>query len=473
MYNHEHQYRCTIIRGKSQKDMDNLLPAYAKVINDITPCEYDAFREGFNKQINPYLSEVVTEKALANHRTEVAGKLFGMYWKGDDGIVYPSQRTQKFLEDNDQPAFFKDICFKMQFPNGEDSEATTKDKVAHHVSLRPCCYVLKCLLAAKDVGIMLSVREVGYYILNSLDVLQGLAEPEEVIEQIVSDRKNHIKRQIFDPAQPDKAESYLTQHIREQINYLEIANLVVVTSNSDISLNLKEMPAILLFASKYNAAPDFDVYSYDLQKPGEFSKMQVAWSKYFGMLSPDFAKFTTSVDSLGAPETPDDNALKGAGDFDKNALGDEGEAFVLDYEKDRVSKFDPRLLNKIKYYGKERGLGFDLLSVMAELGHDSEYERFIEVKSTKRVTPPVIDEHWLDSINITRNEWVAADQHRNYFYFYRVIFCKGKTVLLFIRNPIQKDLDGKCVITPLTYKVDFSQNSIDKQQTFNEDHYAV
>ena len=43
--------------------MDNLLPAYAKVINDITPCEYEDFREAFNKGINPYLSEVVTEKA--------------------------------------------------------------------------------------------------------------------------------------------------------------------------------------------------------------------------------------------------------------------------------------------------------------------------------------------------------------------------------------------------------------------------
>ena len=31
MYDHCKQYRCTIIRGKSQKEMDDLLPAYAKV----------------------------------------------------------------------------------------------------------------------------------------------------------------------------------------------------------------------------------------------------------------------------------------------------------------------------------------------------------------------------------------------------------------------------------------------------------
>ena len=35
MYDHTKQYRCTIIRGKSQKEMDDMLPAYAKVIDEI------------------------------------------------------------------------------------------------------------------------------------------------------------------------------------------------------------------------------------------------------------------------------------------------------------------------------------------------------------------------------------------------------------------------------------------------------
>lgn len=43
MYNRLNQYRCIIIRGKSQKEIDDLLPAYAKVIEDITPCEEEKF----------------------------------------------------------------------------------------------------------------------------------------------------------------------------------------------------------------------------------------------------------------------------------------------------------------------------------------------------------------------------------------------------------------------------------------------
>ena len=39
MYDHKKQYRCTIIRGKSKKEMDDLLPAYALVIDEICPCK--------------------------------------------------------------------------------------------------------------------------------------------------------------------------------------------------------------------------------------------------------------------------------------------------------------------------------------------------------------------------------------------------------------------------------------------------
>lgn len=116
MYDHSKQYRCTIIRGKSQKEMDDFLPAYAKVINEICPCDAEDFEQSFNNAFMRYLPESDRiKKTLDNHRTEISGKLFGMYYFSESGRVYESERTQKFLEDNDQPAFFKDICYKMQF----------------------------------------------------------------------------------------------------------------------------------------------------------------------------------------------------------------------------------------------------------------------------------------------------------------------------------------------------------------------
>lgn len=73
MYNRLNQYRCIIIRGKSQKEIDDLLPAYAKVIEDITPCEEEKFCQKFNELLAPYLSaDKRIKKTLDNHRTEIA-----------------------------------------------------------------------------------------------------------------------------------------------------------------------------------------------------------------------------------------------------------------------------------------------------------------------------------------------------------------------------------------------------------------
>lgn len=99
MYDHTRQYRCTIIRGKSQKEMDDFLPAYAKVIDEVCPCAASDFESLFNNAFMRYLPESErVKKTLDNHRTEISGKLFGMYFFSEDGKVYESERTQNFLK---------------------------------------------------------------------------------------------------------------------------------------------------------------------------------------------------------------------------------------------------------------------------------------------------------------------------------------------------------------------------------------
>ena len=80
MYDYNRQYRCTIIRGKSQKEMDDLLPAYAKVIDEVCPCAADEFESLFNNAFQRFLPESARiKKTLDNHRTEVSGKLLGWF----------------------------------------------------------------------------------------------------------------------------------------------------------------------------------------------------------------------------------------------------------------------------------------------------------------------------------------------------------------------------------------------------------
>ncbi len=466
MYNHTNQYRCSIIRGKSQKELDDLLPAYALVIDDICPCKKADFETRFNNQLATILhgknaDTVALKKTLDNHRTEIAGKLFGMFYLADDEMVYASERTKKFLADSDQPAFFKDICFKLQFPNGMSKIHKVKPHLNEKISLRQFPFIIKCLMLATEQKIYLTVNDIGYYILNALDVLKGIATPDEVISQIVADKKSCIERTIFVEG---KASSYTMQHIREQLNYLELANLIYITDDNRVLLNYKEQECLDLFASKCNVAPAFDMYSYDTDNKSDRKQMYFDWNLHYSKISAESDKFKTPVSALVRPdelETPEKPKQKPA-EGSTVELGDEGEQYVYEYEKKRVASFNPRLANKVLPLGRTKGLGYDIQSVVAEKGDMAEFVKYIEVKATKRVTAPDLDDDsWIDTINITRNEWVAAQQHKDFYSIYRVYFVRDGVVAYIINNVYQKEQDGVVQVVPMMYRVDFSNSAID------------
>lgn len=466
MYNHNNQYRCIIIRGKSQRELDNLLPAYALVIDDICPCAKDEFETRFNNQLATILhgknaDTFALKKTLDNHRTEIAGKLFGMYYLADDDVYYASERTNKFLADSDQPAFFKDICFKMQFPNGMNKIQTVRPYLDEKISLRQFPFVIKCLMLAAERNIYLNVNDIGYYILNALDVLKGIATPNEVITQIVADKKAGVERKIFVQG---KASSYTMQHIREQLNYLELANLIYITDDKRVLLNYKEQECLDMFVAMCGVSPAFDMYYYDTDKQSDREQLYLDWNYYYSKISTESDKFITRISSLVKPEELEKTEISkqkpAAGSTVE--LGDEGEQYVYEYEKKRVAEFNPRLANKVLPLGRTKGLGYDIQSVVAEKGDMAEFVKYIEVKATKRVTAPDLnDDLWVDTINITRNEWVAAQQHKDFYSIYRVYFARDGVVAYIINNVYKKEQEGVVSVVPTMYRVDFSNTAID------------
>lgn len=460
MYDHTRQYRCTIIRGKSQKEMDDLLPAYAKVIDEICPCDADDFETMFNNAFSAFLPvSSRIKKTLDNHRTEISGKLFGMYYFSEDGRVYASERTKKFLEDNDQPAFFKDICYKMQFPNGTQKSQTVLERVEDEICVRPNAFILKLLLIAKTANVDITKKALGYYVLNSLDVLQGKASPYEVLEAIADDKRHGIERIILVPG---KASSYCYQHINEQLNYLELANLIRFTDDKRVVLNPNEIATINLFADTWDEKPMFDVYGFDLSTVESRKDFQYAWDYYYSRLSEHAGEFATSAAALVVhPEETQQQQSAHQG-INLTEFGDEGEELVFNYEKARVAAYSTRLANKVLSLGKTKGLGYDIQSVIAEPGPRDEFVKYIEVKSTKRLTvPDVNDGLWVDTLNITRNEWVAAQQHGEFYSIFRVYFTRDGVSVFVITNVADKLNSNLMHATPMTYRVDFSNTCVD------------
>ena len=465
MYDHSKQYKHSIIRARAISEVDDLLPKYAMVIDQICPCSKSEFESYFNAQFmdyaikkarNPNNQEAI-KKTLDNHRTEISGSLFGMYYEVD-GTIYSSERTKKFLQDNDQPAFFKDWLIKMQFPNAAQSSRTYRRHIEHGINCHPYSLLLKVLEYAKRENVTLLKQEIGYYILNSEDVLMGNATPNEVFDAIMEDKRNGAEsRKIIIPE--GESDSY-DQHIGDQLQYLQLANLIIIDGQV-ITINQQENISVQAFIDLLNKPLGFDIYSYDISTVSGRKKVEQDWSVYYGKLSDENDLLTTSIQALVTHSN--EEILKTSTPEKKTDIGNDGELYVLEMEKKRVSDFDERLLRKVIYLGKTKGLGYDIQSVIAESGDKAEFVKYIEVKSTKRVTAPDInEEEFLDTLNITRNEWVAAEQHGKYYSIYRVYFIRGGVVTYVLSNVWEKYKDKKLRVVPLTYRLDFTNYAVDQ-----------
>ena len=462
MFNPDIQYRCTIIRGKAQKELDNLLPAYATIVAEICP----STKEIFDQEFNDRLSQIIynddfenlgenNQKTIRNHITEVAGKLFGLYYS-DEHYIYESPSNEKLLIDNDQPAFFKNLCLNFQFPNGTQKIQTVEERINDGIKFKPFHFILALLSLAQNNGIVLTKDEIGYYVLNAKQVLQGDISVEEVLGAILKDRADNTSKKL-------EAGSFHTQHIREQFNLLALANLIIIEGNN-LVINKAEKEIIDVFISELAKPLQFDIFKYDLNNDDEKKQMYYDWSAYFGKIAvPNPEILSTSIEALQREEFEKPKVpQKGT---DQTILGDEGEDFVFSLEKNRVNATHPRLVNKVLLLGKQRGLGYDISSVEADENREEpEFARFVEVKSTKRITEPDLDDNsWTDTINLTRKEWIAAKQYRSAYNIYRVYFTPNATIVRKINDPFGKNENGIITVLPTLYRMDFGSESIDKQ----------
>lgn len=317
------------------------------------------------------------------------------------------------------------------------------------------CDVISFLDYARKqtVNKAITKQEIGYYILNNLDVLQGRVSVEDVYSQIMNDRKNKVRREKL-------SGSHDWQHIKEQFNLLELSN-IIETDAEYIWLNKDEEAAIKIFVEK-NKMPLFDFYKYNFDVDADKKQAKADWDLYFGKINENIKNINTQFS-----ETVQTSSLKkekGAVGLSTVELGDKGEAFVYRMECERVKAYKERLVNKVLLLGKTKGLGYDISSIEAdENPKKPEFARYIEVKTTTRVSAPSFDSLWSDSLNLTSKEWIAAEQYGEYYNIYRVYFTKTKTIVIKINNPFKKANDGEIEVFPAIFQMDFTAKAIQKQ----------
>ena len=466
MYTPENQYRCTIIRGKSQTEMEDLLPVYANIVHKYCPCTEETFRNSAFSDLSYTLFHTREfsqlpknkQKTVKNHYTEIMGVLLGLFYPKYDAeakevIIHETDSCRFLIEKSDFPTFFKNLCLNYQFPNGEKKITTIQKEMELGIKLKPFCFVVKLLHIANSHKQLLSKQEIGYYALNNLDVLCGNVSADEVFNRIMEDRLNGIKRNKL-------SGSNEWQHIKEQFNLLELANLVEHDSER-IWLNSEEASAIALFIKKQNS-PMFDVYSYNLNTTVRRKQIVQDWKEYNGKFNMELLNTSPVLGYI------DNTKLKGGVTAIKSTTdpGNEGEALVFKLEQERVKFYKERLVNKVLLLGKTKGLGYDISSIEADENPENpEFARYIEVKSTRRTTRPSFNQNWTDSLNITRKEWVAAQQFGTAYNIYRVYFTKSEVIVVRIHNPFALSKEGKIEVFPTVYQMDFSSNVIQKSYT--------
>lgn len=460
-YNPTIQYRCTIIRGKSQTEMEDMLPFYANMVHTNCPCTKEEFQNRCFKSVSQLFFGNLdfdslpdnNQKTIKNHVTEIAGKLLGLY-RTDDNYVYETESCALLLEKNDYPLFFKNLCSNLQFPNGSQKIQTIKDRIDNKISIKPLCYVVSLLDYARQQGNkLLTKQEIGYYVLNCLEVLQGRIAVSVVYNRIMLDRNNHVKRCVL-------SGSNEWQHIKEQFNLLDLSN-VTCADNKYIWLNTDEAAAVEVFKEK-NAEPMFDIYEYNLNTKEGKKNMFADWDCFYGKVDDRFRNLVTNFH-----ETEATIVIKEAGSVGLSTveLGDQGEILVYRLECERVKQYKERLVNKVLLLGKTKGLGYDISSIEAnDNPAKPEYSRYIEVKSTKRSTEPSFDSiSWCDTLNLTSKEWIAAEQYGDYYNIYRVYFTKSKTIIVRIHNPFKLSQNGEIDVFPTIYQMYFNSSVIKLQ----------
>lgn len=456
------QYRCSIIRGKSQSEMEDLLPAYANMVHAYCPCTKDEFDVRCNSRLSKILFqssdyEALPEdnkKTVRNHLTEIAGKLLGLYYEDNEGIVYETPSCAFLNEKNDFPAFFRNLCLHFQFPNGTQKIQTVIERMSKGIHLKPFCFVVALLDYARkqESNLLLTKQEIGYYVLNALQVLQGKVSCQEVYDRIVSDRKNKIVR-------PKLSGSHDWQHIKEQFNFLDLAD--ITQSDRDyIWLNPSQSKAISLFISELNE-PYFEIEGFDLDTCEGKREFYSKWGEYYGSLNSEAARIETSFDDQEASQPV---RQRGAVGITSVELGDKGEALVYRLECERIKSFKQRLVNKVLLLGKTKGLGYDISSLEGdENPMHPEFARYIEVKSTTRIYEPSFDSIWSDSLNLTSKEWIAAQQYGQFYNIYRVYFTRSKIIVVRIQNPFELAQNERIEVFPTIYQMNFGADVITKR----------
>lgn len=459
-YDPARQNRTAFIRGRGKRDLDDLILPLAEVVNALTPCDSSTYRQGMLAALDELLpGESRSPKTLNNWTTEIVDKLFGLIVHRGDAVQV-SARAERLLASKDQIGFFRELVYRFQVPFYGGKPQSWDDQ--GYLSVRPGVFCVQVLLEARRSSTVLTTDELKFYVLNSLDVQRGSAQPANVVSRIVSDRRRGRPASF-----PVPTGSYDSQHLNEFIGFLELAALVHVSANGEgegghfVHLNTLSEETLSVFA---NEDPNEVTFQRDASE--DASRTMDRWSDFWTSIPNHVEQafygrdHREAVIASEASVSTDTLAVTGSLTRGLNNLdvGTLGENLVMKFEALRLDSIHPTLKRHLKNRSAERNIGYDIQSVRGTFAdHQNAQEQYIyiEVKTSRRATRVTTLPR--ERITMTSNEWNQAQSVRDAYFIYQVYLTADGVQVFVIQNPAAEEAGGRIRVTPSQYSVHYVQ----------------
>ena len=457
-------------RPRFKNDVENVLGYGAISIAQIGRKPRDQFKNELRAEIRRYGANASsTLKTIDNWRTEI-GALFGMYIE-NDAYTTPTQLSVDLANTSDLPAFFRGFVYAFQYPAGHLKPRFVGELLEEGIAFHPCRWLFNFFLQT-DVS-SIDKYELCHCVLNDMRVTR---DHESFTETAARIKANRLRGVEYD------RRSDVVRSAGDILDYCVLADLLVEDHDGRFRINERNRDIVEMIASSDNYFNAYDeVPHFDVSKIGA---LESDWFQYVDHSYQELKKKIQAVlkarirrqiaqgtnmseDVVGLHDlaigsdgesgqsqsqrqnttgeddglTPTDlSAVADIDDNDAARIGDFGENLIWQHECIRVTNEGRKdLVHLIKRIPTHLAVGYDIKSIEA----DTEFDRFIEVKSTKSRRPLMFKQ-----IHLTPNEWRTAQSSGSRYCVYRLQISDEGCRLFILRDPVQKFRDQLITIIP-------------------------
>lgn len=426
-------FRLHHVRSRFKENIENVLFFFSNEIVQIGEKEIGEFKDEFDFSIKLFPGNVSSSpKTIANWRTEIDA-LFG-FVKYEGGLAKPMRLAYDLSYNQDLVKFFKEFCYKFEYPNGGIKPQKVEEMLKARISFRPAPYIINLLKYAEDktkTRYGINKSEATHCIFNDLRVTRDHRSVEETFELIELNKNNSMEYDWIGD---------VVRYAGDFLDYLCHAQLLVKHPNGRYYLNKTEGLAIDRFSSSTDAS--FNGYDHiDLNQSSAKIKTEIAnvenvWIEHLnvplneGYFDTDILALYTNNEEARYEqiyEKMNSNIESALDDSKEVRIGDLGEGLVVNHEiLNLVNNDRPDLKHLVKLIPSHYALGYDVSSRTID-----DKNSMIEVKTTASNQEIVFSR-----FHLTPNEWKTADSLRENYYVYRLSVTPDRIKLHVINDPV-------------------------------------